>query len=136
VAGVKTVSLRELESLTGKHHKYLKQCLESVPFSTGPNRTHLYNAPDALAAVYHVTKSLEAARTRQAESIALLNEIRSEELRKVRIPIQIVHDELDQLFQGIANVLKAEASKKRPLTRDLVNELFLKMRQVPKQLKW
>jgi hypothetical protein len=135
VVGVKSVSLRELESLTGKHHKYLKQCLESVPFTSGANRTHLYNAPDALAAVYHVTKSLEAARTRQAESIALLNEIRSEELRKTRIPINIVADELDQLFQSIANVLKNEASKHRPLTRDLVNSLFEKMRAVPRRLK-
>jgi hypothetical protein len=70
-AGVKNVTLRELEELTGKHHKFLKQCLESVPFTSGPNRAHIYQSPAALAAIYHVTKSLEAARTRQAESIAL-----------------------------------------------------------------
>jgi hypothetical protein len=134
VVDVKSVSLRELESLTGKHHKFLKQCLESVPFASGPNRTHLYNAPDALAAIYHVTKSLEAARTRLAESAALLNEIRSDELRKTRIPIEIVADELDTIFQAIASILKSEATKHRPLTQARVNEIFDKFRAIPK--KW
>ncbi len=135
MAGVKTVSLRDLESLTGKHHRYLKQCLERVAFTSGPNRTHLYNAPDALAAIYHVTRSLEAARTRQAESIALLNEIRSEELRKTRIPIEIIETELDTIFQAIANILKSEAAKHRPLTQDRVNEIFFKFRAIPEKWK-
>jgi hypothetical protein len=42
---------------------------------------------------------------------------------------------MDETFQSIASVLKSEASKHRPLTREIVNSMFEKFRQAPKRLK-
>jgi hypothetical protein len=131
---MKTVTLRELESLTGKHHKFLKQCLEGLPFASGPNRARLYEAPIALAAIYGVTRSLEEARTRQAEAAARLSEVRADELARTRIPLEDVLEVWDEGSQHILAALKNEAGKGRPLARDRVNNLIEKFRAVPE--KW
>jgi hypothetical protein len=131
---MKIVTLRELESLTGKHHKFLKQCLEGLPFASGPNRARLYESPMALAAIYGVTRSLEEARTKQAEAAARLSEVRADELARTRIPIEDVLEVWDEGSQHLVSVLKVEAAKGRPLTRNLVNDLLDKLRAVPE--KW
>ena len=68
--------------------------------------------------------SLEAARAAQARSQASLNAVREEDLRKQRIPIQIVLDTIDEVFQAIGSTLKAAKGKK--LTAERINELFEK----------
>jgi len=130
---MKNVTLRELECLTGKHHKFLKQALEAVPFTSGPNRAHVYESPLALAAIYGVTRSLEEARTKQAETAARLNEIRADELSKTRIPIQDVLDVMDEVFQSMGATLKA--AKGKTLSLELINQLFDKFRAAPRKLK-
>ncbi len=132
---MKLVTQRELEELTGKHRKALREMLQGVPFKPGPNRAHLYESTVALPVIYTEARSLEAARIKQAETAARLNEIRADELSKTRIPIQDVLDVNDQIFQAIASTLKAEAAKGRVLTREIVNELFEKFRTVPAWLK-
>jgi hypothetical protein len=49
----------------------------------------LYSSEDALAVIYK-TDSLEAACAEQARTAAQLNAIQAEDLRKTRIPIEIV----------------------------------------------
>lgn len=131
---MKKVTLRELECITGKHHKFLKQLLDGVPFTSGPNRAHLYESTVALPVIYAAARSLEEARGRQAETAARSNEIRAEELSKTRIPIQIVCDTMDEIFQSIAATIKAQKGK--TLTIKLINELFDKFRSAPAKLNW
>ena len=132
---MRKVTKRELELLTDKHGKFIKQALAGIPFERGPNRSHQYDSAVALSAIYGAPgRSLEEARTKQAETAARLNEIRAEELSKTRIPIQLVHDVLDQVFQSLAATIKA--AKGKTLTLELINEMFDKFRSVPAKLKW
>ena len=78
--------------------------------------------------------NLESARAKQALSQASLNAVREECLRKERIPIQIVLDEMDAVFQAIGATLKN--AKGKTLTHELINDLFAKFRSVPAKLKW
>jgi hypothetical protein len=106
-----------------------------LPFQTGRKGAKLYDSVDALAEIYG-SDSLQAARAEQARSQAALNRVREESLRKERIPIGDVEVVMDDTFQSIAATLKAEASKHRPLTREIVNDLFEKFRAAPRKLKW
>ena len=51
-----------------------------------------------------------------------LNAVREEDLRKQRIPIQIVLDTMDEVFQSIGSTIKA--AKGKTLTTERINELF------------
>ena len=132
---MRKVTKRELELLTDKHGKFIKQALAGIPFERGPNRSHQYDSALALSAIYGARgRSLEEARTKQAETAARLNEIRAEELSKTRIPIQIVSDVMDEVFQSLGSTLKA--AKGKTLTIELINELFDKFRSTPAKLNW
>jgi hypothetical protein len=131
---MKKLTLRELEMLTGKHHKFLRELLQHIPFTRGPNRSHLYESTQALPAIYAGARSLEEARIKQAEAAARLNEIRAEELAKKRIPIEIVIETLDQTMQAMSATLKA--SKDKVLTMELINNIFADFRAIPAKLNW
>jgi hypothetical protein len=75
----------------------------------------LYSSADALAEIYK-SDSLEAARVKQALSQAALNEVREQELRKQRIPVQDALDIMDEVFQAMSAILKAAEGKQ--LTRE------------------
>jgi hypothetical protein len=104
-----------------------------LPFQTGAKGAKLYDSVDALAEIYR-SDSLQAARAEQARSQAALNRVREESLRKERIPIGDVEAVMDETFQAIGAVLKNEASKHRPLSREIVNSMFEKFRQAGRQL--
>ena len=91
----------------------------------------MYESTVALPLIYAVD-NLEAARAKQALTQASLNAIREEVLRKERIPIQIVLDTMDEIFQAIGATLK----NCKELNPARVNELFAKFREAPKKLKW
>ena len=131
---MKKLTLRELEMLTGKHHKFLRELLQHVAFVRGPNRSHLYESTQALPAIYAGARSLEEARIKQAEAAARLNEIRAEELAKKRIPIELVTSPLDQTLQAMAATLKA--AKDKVLTVELINNIFADFRAIPAKLNW
>jgi hypothetical protein len=131
---MKKVTLRDLEALTGKHHKLLKQVLDRVSFERGPKGAHLYDSTVALPVIYNRVSSLEEARTRQAESAAKLNQIRAEALSKTRIPIDLVTSILDQTLQAMAATLKA--AKGKVLTVELINSIFEDFRAIPTKLNW
>ena len=88
---------------------------------------------EALAAVYSAS-SLEDARAKQALSRAALNAVREEVLRKTRIPIEIVTQVMDEIFQSMAATLKAARGK--TLSLELINQLFDEFRSIPAKLKW
>jgi hypothetical protein len=129
------LSINQLFELTGRDRKTIKQKLEGLPFANGEKSAHLYNSREVLPLIY-AADNLEAARAAQARSQASLNAYREEVLRKTRIPIEIVEEVWDEVFQSIAATLKSEAAKHRPLTREIVNSLFDKFRAAPKRLKW
>jgi hypothetical protein len=119
--------ISKLSELTGVHRDSISKRLANLPFAAGKKGAKLYSSADALAAIYK-TDSLEAARAEQARSAAQLNALRAEEIRKTRIPIQIVHDTIDEVFQAIAAILKSEAARGAPLSTTRVNEIFDKFR--------
>ena len=125
--------ISKLSELTGVHRDSISKRLANLPFSAGKKGAKLYSTEEALAEIYKAD-SLDAARAEQARSAAHLNTIRAEELRKTRIPIQIVLDTMDEVFQSIAAAIKAQKGK--TLTIELINELFDKFRSAPAKLNW
>ena len=98
--------ISKISGLTGIHRDTVSKRLANLPFLGGKKGAKLYSSEDALAAIYK-TDSLEAARAEQARTAAELNKIRAEDLRKTRIPISIVLQVHDEVFQATAAILKA-----------------------------
>jgi len=117
--------------LTGVHRDTISKRLADLPFEAGLKGAHLYESTEALPLIY-ASDNLESARAKQALSQASLNAVREENLRKERIPIQIVLDTMDEIFQAIGATLK----NCKELSPARVNELFAKFREAPKKLKW
>jgi hypothetical protein len=125
--------ISKISELTGIHRDTISKRLADLPFEAGTTGAKLYSSEEALAAIYK-TDSLEAARAEQARTAAQLNAIRADVLRKTRIPIAIVLQVRDEIFQAIAATLKAAEGKL--LSRELINDLFEKFRSAPAKLKW
>jgi hypothetical protein len=119
----------KIAELTGIHRDTISKRLTDLPFEADKKGAKLYSSEDALAAIYK-TDSLEAARAEQARTAAQLNAIRAEDLRKTRIPISIVLQVHDEIFQATAATLKA--AKGKLLTQELINDIFDKFRSIPK----
>src|SRR5947207_11433979 len=124
-------SVNQLSELTGRDRRTVKKQLEELHFVLGEKSAHLYESSEAFPLIYRVD-NLESARAKQALSQASLNAIREENLRKEHVPLQLVLDEMDSLFQEIGAVLKN--IKELPSVR--VNEIFQKFREIPSKLKW
>src|SRR6266481_6412767 len=102
------LSINQLSELTGRDRRTITKHLEDLHFADGEKGAHLYESSEAFPMIYRVD-NLESARAKQALSQASLNAIREEVLRKERIPIQIVLDEMDSMFQSIGAILKNNA---------------------------
>src|SRR6266496_1778720 len=126
-------SVNQLSQLTGRDRRTITKQLQDLPFVDGEKGSYLYESTEALPLVYRVN-NLDDARAKQALSQASLNAVREEALRKERIPLQLVLDEMDAVFQAIGATLKN--AKGKTLTTELINDLFDKFRAVPSQLKW
>ena len=127
------LSINQLSELTGRDRHGIPKRLDNLPFTPGEKGAHLYESTQALPLIYAVD-NLEAARAKQALSQASLNAVKEEDLRKQRIPRQLVLDEMDAVFQTVGATLKN--AKGKTLTSELINDLFDKFRAVPSQLKW
>jgi len=125
------LSINKLSELTGRDRRTIKKQLQDLRFVDGEKGAHLYESSEAFPLIYRVD-NLESARAKQALSQASLNAIREENLRKEHVPLQLVLDEMDSLFQEIGAVLKN--IKELPSVR--VNEIFQKFREIPSKLKW
>jgi hypothetical protein len=127
------VSISEIANLTGKDRHTVAIRTARLCFKEGKKGAKLYESAEALAAVYSAS-SLEDARAKQALSQAALNAVREQVLRKTRIPIEIVTQVIDEVFQSMAATLKAASGK--TLSPELINELFDEFRSIPAKLKW
>jgi hypothetical protein len=127
------VSISQIASLTGKDRHTVAIRMAGLCFKEGRKGAKLYESAEALAAVYSAG-NLEAARAKQALSQASLNAVREEDLRKQRIPILVVTDVIDEIFQYTAATLKA--AKNKVLTPKLINEIFEKFRNAHAEMKW
>ena len=127
------LSISQLSDLTGRDRPRSPNRLKDLPYTAGERGAMLYKSSEALPLIFAVD-NLEAARAAQARSQASLNAVREEDLRKQRIPIQIVLDTMDEVFQAIGSTLKAAKGTK--LTAERINELFEKWRDLPAKLKW
>jgi hypothetical protein len=130
-------SISELAILTGKDRRTITTKLEGISFEAGAKGAMLYDSVIALDRIYAIDArkiSLDEAKTRHALSQAGLNAVREEDLRRQRIPIHVVRDLMDEVFQAIGATLKSAKGKK--LTSERINELFDKFRALPKRLKW
>ena len=83
------LSINQLWEITGRDRKTITKKLENLTFTPGEKSAHLYDSSQALPLIYSID-NLEAARAKQALSQASLNALREEDLRKQRIPIQII----------------------------------------------
>jgi hypothetical protein len=127
------VSIKKLSELTGRHRQTIAKLLADLPSVDGQKGAHLYESREALPLIYAVD-NLEAARAEQVRSQAALNKVREENLRKQRIPIEIVTETLDQTLQAMAATLKA--AKGKVLTVELINSIFADFRAIPAKLRW
>jgi hypothetical protein len=127
------VSIKKLSELTGRHRQTIAKNLVDLLAVDGERGAKLYDSEQALPLIYAVD-NLEAARAEQARSQAALNKVREEELRKVRIPIDLVTSILDQTLQAMSATLKA--AKDKVLTVELINNIFADFRAIPAKLNW
>jgi hypothetical protein len=127
------VSIKKLSELTGRHRQTIAKILADLPSVDGQKGAHLYESREALPLIYAVD-NLEAARAEQARSQAALNKVREENLRKQRIPIELVIETHDQVLQAMAATLKA--AKGKVLTVELINSIFADFRAIPAKLRW
>ena len=127
------MAVNQISELTGRDRHGIPKRLENLPFTPGDKGAHLYESREALPLIYAVD-NLEAARAAQARSKASLNAVREQDLRKQRIPIQIVRDVIDEVFQAMATTLKTEAARGAPLTTKRVNQFFEKFGSIPAKL--
>ena len=131
------MSINQLAELTGKDRRTITDRVKELPYEDGPKKAHLYKSEMALGAIYAAGSdgvSLDEARKRQALSQALLNETRGEELRKNRIPLDIVRAIWDAALQAFGATLKAARGKS--LTVEKINELLEKLRDAKLPAKW
>jgi len=124
-------SINQLSDLTRRHRHTIAKRLIDLPSIDGPKGAHLYESTEALPLIYAVD-NLESARAKQALSQASLNAIKEENLRKERVPLQLVLDEMDSLFQAMGAILR----NVKELSPSRINEIFDKFRAVPAKLKW
>ena len=127
------VSIKKLSELTGRHRQTIAKILADLPLVDGQKGAHLYDSREALPLIYAVD-NLEAARAEQARSQAALNKVREENLRKQRIPIELVIETHDQVLQAMSATLKA--AKGKVLTVELINSIFADFRAIPAKLRW
>jgi hypothetical protein len=127
------LSINQYSELTNISHRTVAKLLEDLDVVNGERGALLYDSAVALPVLYKAD-NLEAARAKQALSQASLNAVREEDLRKQRIPILVVTDVIDDIFQYTAATLKA--AKGKVLTLKLINEIFEKFRNAPAEMKW
>src|SRR5213080_3841216 len=123
-------SVNQLAELTGRDRRTIKKRLLNLPFVDGEKGSHLYESTEALPLIYRVD-NLESARAKQALSTASLNAVKEEELRKEHVPLQLVLDEMDALFEPMGEILK----NTKELSPVRVSEIFQKYREIPSKLK-
>src|SRR5438046_9499717 len=114
-------SVNQLSELTGRDRRTIKKQLEELHFVLGEKSAHLYESSEALPLIYRVD-NLESARAKQALSQASLNAVKEENLRKERVPLQLVLDEMDSLLQEIGAILQ----NTKELRADRVHEICQK----------
>jgi hypothetical protein len=127
------LSINQYAELTNFANRTVTKLLKDLDAVNGERGALLYDSAAALPILYRAD-NLEAARAKQALSQASLNKVREEDLRKQRIPILVVTDVMDEVFQHTAATLKA--AKNKVLTPKLINEIFEKFRNAPAELKW
>jgi hypothetical protein len=127
------LSISQIAELTAFDRRTVTKSLRDLRSTDGERGALLYESTEAFPALFK-TDSLEAARAKQANSQASLNAVREEDLRRQRIPIEVVRDVMDEVFQALGATLKA--AKGKQLTPELINQLFDKFRAAPAKLKW
>jgi hypothetical protein len=127
------LSISQLAEITAFDRRTIAKSLKDLRAIDGERGALLYESTEALPALFK-TDSLEAARAKQANSQASLNAVREQDLRRQRIPLQVVADTMDEVFQALGSTLKA--AKGKTLTTEMINELFDKFRAAPAKLKW
>jgi len=133
------VSINQLSELTGKDRRTIKMRLGDLPHEPGPKQSYLYDSRSALQRIYcgETTEdgtggvTLEQARIKLTLKQATNVDVDTEIKRKQRIPIEVVNEVYDQVFQAQSAILKASK-----LPTETVNEILAQMRAMPSKLKW
>lgn len=109
--------------------------LDGLQFSEGEKGAHLYDSQQALETLYEVDlaeATLDGARKQQALSTAALNRVKTDEIRRERIPLEIVTALWQAALMTFAATLKASSS----LPKAKINELLGELEKVELPAKW
>jgi len=127
------ISISAASRLTGKHRSTVSKAASDLQAFPGPKGAWLYDSRELLQRLYvgsdgaptasEALRQLSLART---EQVRLQNEL----IRKTRIPIEDVREVDNEVFQGIAGIIKSSG-----LSVDAVNEIFAQLRRLGENLK-
>src|SRR6188472_318003 len=85
------LTLNKLCELVGQDRRTIAPLLEAVPYTQGPNNSHLYKSAQALAAIYRCRHKNSGPEATLAEA-KIRNELAAAKLREIK-----VQEELEEL---------------------------------------
>ncbi len=133
------LSINELHKLTGKTRATVTKSMDGLTFQPGPKSGKLYDSKLALAKLYGVagedgTDSVTAQEASRLLTIARRQQIdlEMEVTRGDRWPKEDVENIHETSLSNVAGLLKAHEGK--PLTPELIRDIFTELREVPAKL--
>ncbi len=136
------LSINQIAMYTGKTRSTVTKALDAIPATDGPKRAKLYDSKIAFEAIYCRRGDQPGSDfISESESRRLLNLRRHEEIgldmeikRKERIPVDVLNQVNDDVFQSAAALLKT--NKGRSLSEEIVNDIMAQFLDIPNRLKW
>jgi len=101
------LTLSKLCELTGQDRRAIAPLLETVPYTSGPNRSHQYDSAQALAAIYRCRHkdgpefTLAEAKIRNEIASAKLREITAKQKLEELVPAEISRLAIDAFIKHV-----------------------------------
>ena len=137
---MKLVSINELSLLTGCTRETVTRKVAGIEPKPGEKRAKLYPSDAALRKILG-TETIDGEEVTAAEAQRQLTIARKQEIdlnmevtSRKRIPLEIVNEVNDQVFQGINGILKSNAGK--ALTDEILKDIQGLLRDAPSRYKW
>lgn len=136
---MKKVSQLELANLTGIDRETVRRRIEHLPHEPGPKRAKLFDSEKALRAIFGATESGvvdETTGMSPQDALAVTRkkeiELGMEVTRGERWPKEDVEAIHEASLSNVAGLLKAHEGK--PLSTELIKDIFTELREVPSKL--
>src|SRR5262244_3173469 len=103
------LTLNKLCELVGQDRRVVAPLLESVPYTQGPNNSHLYESQQALAAIYRCRHkdggpefTLAEAKIRNELAAAKLREVSAKQKLEELVPAEISRMAINAFIKYVA----------------------------------